>query len=439
MSNKSNKKMGLFSAMMILVGSVIGSGIFMTPGKVAAAAGSIGPTIIAWVAAGACGILCALVYAELAPMMPKAGGAYVFIREALGDGPAFAYGWSMTFGSFLPVIAMLATAFCTNLAIFFPGLTVTGQRIVGTVIILALMVANLCGVKFGSLIQNIFTVGKLGALALVIFGGLFVLEGGNFLSMTTETVEWGNSLNAAVPALLAFGGYYTLAYMSEEIDNPKRNLPLATIFGMGIVILVNVLLNLSCIGAVGFKELAGADTPVSMAAMTIFGPIGAAIVTLGALISIFGSLNGAIMGPPRVVYAMSKENMPFGFFSKLHPKFNTPYITLIIFGVVAIFFLWTGSFMTLLMMGTFVSRLLECIVALSLIVLRKKKPDAERPFKMWGYPVTAVLTILITGTLVCMVDPTQILHGLLLMATSIPAYLIFKHTLKKKAQEPAVK
>ena len=143
--------------------------------------------------------------------------------------------------------------------------------------------------------------------------------------------------------------------MSEEIDNPKRNLPLATIFGMGIVILVNVLLNLSCIGAVGFKELAGADTPVSMAAMTIFGPIGAAIVTLGALISIFGSLNGAIMGPPRVVYAMSKDNMLFGFFSKLHPKFNTPYITLIIFGVVAIFFLWTGSFMTLLMMGTFVS------------------------------------------------------------------------------------
>ena len=324
MSNKSNKKMGLFSAMMILVGSVIGSGIFMTPGKVAAAAGSIGPTIIAWVAAGACGILCALVYAELAPMMPKAGGAYVFIREALGDGPAFAYGWSMTFGSFLPVIAMLATAFCTNLAIFFPGLTVTGQRIVGTVIILALMVANLCGVKFGSLIQNIFTVGKRGALALVIFGGLFVLKGGTFLSMTTETVEWGNSLNAAVPALLAFGGYYTLAYMSEEIDNPKRNLPLATIFGMGIVILVNVLLNLSCIGAVGFKELAGADTPVSMAAMTIFGPIGAAIVTLGALISIFGSLNGAIMGPPRVVYAMSKDNMLFGFFSKLHPKFNTP-------------------------------------------------------------------------------------------------------------------
>lgn len=115
-----------------LVGCVIGSGIFMTPGTVAAAAGSIGPTVIAWITAGVCGLLCALVYAELSPMMPKAGGAYVFIREAFGDGPAFAYGWSMTFGSFLPVIAMLATAFCTNLAIFFPGLDVTGQRVIGT-------------------------------------------------------------------------------------------------------------------------------------------------------------------------------------------------------------------------------------------------------------------------------------------------------------------
>lgn len=257
--------------------------------------------------------------------------------------------------------------------------------------ILALMFTNIRGIKLGALVQNIFTVGKLGALALVIVGGWFVMKGANFTTMTTETVEWGRSFTAAVPALLAFGGYYTLAYMSEDIENPNKNLPLAMMLGMGIVIIVNVLLNMSCIGAVGFAELAGSSTPVTDAAKVIFGPLGAIIVTLGAMVSIFGSLNGTLLSTPRVPLAMSRDGMLFPFFGKLHPKYQTPYISIIIFSLAAIAFLWTGTFMTLLMMGVFVSRSLECIVTLSLIVLRKKKPDAHRPLKMWGYPIAAVL------------------------------------------------
>jgi APA family basic amino acid/polyamine antiporter len=338
----------------------------------------------------------------------------------------------MTFGSFLPVQAMLATALARNVAVLFPALNVTGQRVLGSVVILILMVANIRGVKMGSLIMNFFTVGKLTALGLVIVGGLVVMKGANFTTSVTPTVEWGNAFTAAVPALLAFGGYYTLSYMSGEIDNPKRNLPLATVFGMGIVILVNVTLNISSIGSVGFSKLAGAETPVSDAAQVIFGPIGAIIVTLGAIISIFGSLNGSVMSSPRVDYAMSQDGLIFGFFGKLHPKFQTPYITLLTFGALSIAFLWTGTFMTLLMMGVFVSRSLECFVALSLIVLRKKQPHAERPLKMWGYPISTVIAIAITAFLVSRVNPIQIRNGAILMLSSIPAYFIFKLTLKNR-------
>lgn len=435
MSNQDKslkRQLGLFSAVMILVGTVIGSGIFMTPGTVANVAGSFGPNILAWVIAGMAAIFLALVYAELAPMMPKAGGAYIYIREAFGDAPAFLYGWSMIFGSFLPVIALLATAFVTYLSYFFPSMSQTAGRIISTLIILILTIINIKGVKLGAIVQNVFTVGKLAALILVIIGGLITFKVENFSTSIVQTPEWSNTFKAAVPALLAFGGYYTLAYMSEEIDSPQKNLPLAMIIGMVIVIIINILLNMACIGALPYNVLSESSRPVADAALAIFGPIGGAIVAIGALVSIFGSLNSSLMGLPRVAFAMSRENLLFKSFSKLHLKYETPYITILVYGIVAIFFVWTGTFMSLLLMGVFVSRLLECLVAMTLIILRKKKPEINRPLKMWGYPITTILAIIITGYLVTLVDPLQIKNGALLMLTSIPAYFVFTRIYKSK-------
>lgn len=437
MSNNKNglkREIGLFSAVCILVGTVIGSGIFTTPGYVAASAGSFGPNMLAWVIAGVSGMLCALVYAELSPALPKAGGSYVYIDEAFGHVAAFAYGWSMIFGTFLAVIAMMATAFASNFAVLFPGLnlSITGQRLVASALILSLSLVNVLGVKSGSVVQNIFTVAKVGVLAMVIIGGIIALKPENFTSMTTETVEWGRSINTAVPALNAFGGYYTLSYMSGEIKNPKRNLPLATIIGMGIVIIINMLLTVACVGSVGFANLAGSATPVSDAAKVVFGDVGATLITLGATVSIFGSVNGSLLSMPRVAYAMAENDMMFPFFTKLHPKYKTPYITIVIYAVVAVAFVWTGNFMTLLMMSTFVGCLSEVAVCISLMVLRKKQPNLERPFKMWGYPVTAILAAIITFILLCYVSPQQILSGSLLMLTSVPAYFIFRAIVNKK-------
>jgi len=432
------RQLGLFSSMMILVGTVIGSGIFNTPGKVAAAAGGSGPNLLAWVIAGFAATMFALVYAELSPMFPKAGGAYVFIKEAFGSMAAFLYGWSMIFGSLMPVIAMLALGFINYLRFFFPAIDLTTSRIIGSVIVLVLSFINILGVKQGSKVQNIFTVGKLSALALVIVGGIFTIKGAYFQPVVGEA-GWSATFSAAVPAVLAFGGYYVLSYMSEEVENPSKNLPKATIFGMLIVIVVNVLINVVAIGNLPHDQLAASEKPVADVAMAIFGPIGAAIVSVGALVSIFGSLNSSVMGLPRLSFAMAREKLLFSFFGKLHPKYNTPYISIIIFAVASLFFIWTGTFMSLLLMGVFVSRTLECIVAISLIVLRYKQPNAERPLKMWGYPVTTILAVLITGYLVTLVDPVYIKQGALLMASSIPAYLIFKYLIPKTEAEAEAK
>ncbi len=434
--NGLKRQIGLFGAVAILVGAVIGSGIFMTPGTVAAAAGSFGPFMAAWILAGASGILCALVYAELAPAMPKAGGPYVYITESFGKGAGFVYGWSMTIGNYIPLVAMLATGFASNLAKLIPGITPTGIKMVATSVILALLILNICGTKLGSMVANIFTVGKLLALLLVIIGGFFLMSPENFTTVTTgsQTTEWSGVLSAAFPAFLAFGGYYQLAYMGADIKDPKRTLPLGMIIGMVIVIAINVLISIACVGTVGFAELAGSETPVVDAGTAIFGPAGTVIVTIGACVAIFGALNGGIMSYPRVSYSMSQNGLMFKAFGTLHKKYNTPYIPMLFICLTALIFVWTGSFSTLLAINVFAGRILECVVCLSLLVLRKKKPDMARPLKMPGYPVTTILAIVITFVICMTCSGEQMLKSICLMLTSIPAYFIFRALNKNETE-----
>lgn len=421
------RQIGLFGAITILVGAVIGSGIFMTPGTVAAAAGSFGPSMLAWGLAGLSGILCALVYAELAPAMPKAGGPYIYITEAFGEPAGFVYGWSMMLGNYIPLVALLATSFSKNFAQLLPsGVTDTGVKMIATAVILALMILNIRGTKLGSTVTNIFTVGKLLALILVIIGGFAILSPENFNSMTTHTVQWSGTLSAAFPAFLAFGGYYQLAYMAGDIKDPEKNLPKAMIIGMIIVITINVLVSVACVSSVGFASLAGSETPVVDAGKAIFGPVGGVIITIGACVSIFGALNGSVMSYPRVSYAMALNQLMFPTFGKLHDKYNTPYIPTLFICLLSLIFVWTGTFGTLLGINVFAGRILECFVCLSLLVLRRKKPDMNRPLKMPGYPVTTILAIVITGAICMTCSGAQIAKSLGLMATSIPAYFIFR-------------
>lgn len=421
------RQINLFGAVTILVGAVIGSGIFMTPGTVAAAAGSFGPFMAAWVLAGASGILCSFVYAELAPAMPKAGGPYIYITEAFGEGAGFVYGWSMTIGNYIPLVAMLATGFASNLAKLLPGMTPVGIKITATAVILFLMFLNIRGTRLGSAVANVFTVGKLLALLLVIIGGFCLLSPENFTSVTPSIpAPQSGVLSAAFPAFLAFGGYYQLAYMSGDIKNPQKTLPLAMILGMTVVIAVNILISVACVGVTGFAQLAGSETPVVDAGTAIFGPAGTIIVTIGACVSIFGALNGGIMSYPRVSYSMSRNGLMFQSFGQLHKRYQTPYVPTLFICLTALLFVWTGSFSTLLAINVFAGRILECVVCLSLLVLRKKRPDMSRPLKMPGYPLTVILAVIITFAICMTCSGTQMLQSIGLMLTSVPAYFIFR-------------
>ena len=220
--------------------------------------------------------------------------------------------------------------------------------------------------------------------------------------------------------------------MSGDIKDPKKTLPKAMIIGMIIVITINVLISVACVGTVGFANLAGSETPVVDAGTAIFGKAGTVIVTIGACISIFGALNGGIMSYPRVSYSMSQKGLMFKPFGKLHEKYNTPYIPTLFICLIALIFVWTGSFGTLLGINVFAGRILECVVCSSLLVLRKKKPDMARPLKMPGYPVTTILAIVITFIICMTCSSTQMIKSLCLMATSIPAYFIFRAIEKKR-------
>lgn len=204
------------------------------------------------------------------------------------------------------------------------------------------------------------------------------------------------------------------------------------IIGMIIVIAVNILISVVCVGTVGFAQLAGSETPVIDAGTAIFGPVGTIIVAIGASVSIFGALNGGIMSYPRVSYSMSQNGLMFKSFGRLHNRYNTPYIPTLFICLTALIFVWTGSFGTLLGINVFAGRILECIVCLSLLVLRKKKPDMSRPLKMPGYPVTTILAIAVTFIICMTCSGIQMIKSIGLMATSIPAYFIFRTLDKKK-------
>lgn len=434
MSNgKQNLKrsMTLFPAIMTVVTCIIGSGIFTVPGKVMASALGSGPNFVAWIVAGIACMLMALVYVELAPSLPTSGGAYGFVREAYGDKPAFFFGWSNMI-SHVSILAMMSLAFTNYLTYFLP-LSAIQAKIVASVIIIVVTTTNVVGLKLGTIVMSSFTVGKLVALGLVIVGGFFAIKAINFQPVTDPGLGWGTTITAAVPAIFAFGGYNQFAYMSGEVHKPEKTIPKAIVIGMIVVIIFNLTLSIVCTGALGVTALSQTDRAIASAADVIFGKAGATIVGIGALLSIYGTLNGSIMAMPRMIFSMANDGILPSVFGKVHQKYETPYVAISLYGILAMALMWSGSFGTLLMMGTFLGRMLEILVASTLYTLRKKRPDLPRPAKMWGYPFTYIFVILLTIVLACLVPVKQILLAIILAATSIPGYFIFARSNQKKS------
>ncbi|MEO2185253.1 MAG: amino acid permease, partial [bacterium] len=390
--------LSLMDATMINAGGIIGSGIFMVPATVALYTASSSLFFMVWIFGGIISLFGALSVAELGAAMPKAGGQYVYLNEAYGPVWGYLYGWSAVVVINTASMAAVGVAFAEYLKFFYPISNLAVKEIAIFSIIL-LTIINIVDVKSGARFQNVFTFAKLGAILGVILLGLF-LEGGstqNFSPLFTDRPPLSliGPLGLAMVAVLwTFDGWIFVTYVAGEVKNPKRNIPLSLIFCMVIVLTVYLALNTVLVYVLGFDQMIGSELVMADAASKFIGGNGAAIVTIIILISLIGANNGFILTSARINYAMARDNRFFKQAAIIHPKFQSPANALIIQCIWACILTFSGTFNQLITYIIFASWIFYGMSAGAVIILRKKKPDMERPYQIPFYPWIPIIFIL---------------------------------------------
>ena len=388
-SPKLDRQLGLFDSTMMVIGIVIGSGIFMTTGLMADALPSASLILIAWLLGGLQMLAGALTYAELGAAMPKAGGQYVYLREAYGSLPAFLFGWVAFIAYLSGTNAAIAVAVSEHLGSFYPlfstetsmfsfGIfSISGGKVFALFLIMGLSLINYCGVVFGKWIQNIFTVLKIGTILLFAIAGLFMSSGHHLdLSLNPTHMGFGAILTGMGIALVAVnwtvGGWDYITLAAGEIKDPKKNIPLALLMGTVVILVLYFLINITYLKAQPMATLAGEVKVGEATARVLYGNGIAGLFTGVIIISMFGSLNGNILVGPRVTYAMAKDNLFFSSAAHVHPRFHTPGNAIIIQGVWASILTLSGTFEELITLVVFVNFMLWIAAASTVFVLRKK-------------------------------------------------------------------
>ena len=389
--------LSLLDATMINVGGIIGSGIFMVPATVAFFTGSSSLFFLVWILGGIVSLFGALSVAELGAAMPQAGGQYVYLNEAYGPIWGYLYGWSAVAVINTASIAAVGVAFSEYLGFFFP-ISDASIKGIAVVTIVLLTIINIVDVKSGARFQNLFTLSKLGAIFGIILLGL-VMEGGTNQNLSPIFSDKpfigliGPLGLAMVSVLWTFDGWIFITYVAGEVKNPGRNIPLSLIFCMLIVVSVYLLLNYVLLFILGFTGMNGSELVVSDAASVFLGNKGAAVVTLIILISLVGANNGSILTSARINYAMARDKLFFNQAAQIHSRFKSPANALIIQCVWACILTFTGTFNQLITYIIFASWIFYGMSAGAVIILRKKKPDMDRPYKTPAYPWIPIIFI----------------------------------------------
>jgi APA family basic amino acid/polyamine antiporter len=440
------RQLGLFDSTMMMMGIVIGSGIFLTTGIMAQAVPSIPMILLAWLLGGLLILAGALTYAELGVSLPEAGGQYVYLREAYGHLFGFLFGWKMFLVNMTGSIAALGVAFAEYFGSFFPSLstqkillstkigsltyTLSRGQLVAVAVILLLTSINYIGVAFGKTVQNVLTVIKIGTILVFIVVG-FSLANGPSVDLSFNPEGWslaqlltGFGL-AFVSVFWAFDGWNNINYVAGEIKDPKRNLKFALIMGTLGTTLLYFFTNIVYFFALPLDEMKGVVTVAERASFSLFGATAAGLISAMILISILGALNGAIFVGPRVYYAMARDGLFFKRVGGVHPRFKTPGFSLVLQAVWASFLALTGTFEQLFTFAMFAGILFWVLAAAAIFTLRKKRPDLPRPYKAWGYPaVPMIFIVALSGILLNTLvrRPVESLAGVALMIVGIPVY-----------------
>jgi APA family basic amino acid/polyamine antiporter len=430
------RALGPFDATMVVIGGIIGSGIFINPYIVAQRLDSTFLVLAAWTAGGAIALAGAFAYAELGALFPRAGGQYVYLRDAYHPLAGFLYGWALLALIESGAIAAVAITFATY-ALRLVGRTDVAPVPIAVAAVVLLSIVNYLGVKPGSRVLNVFVVLKVSALALLIGAGLFAPASEGWWTAARETTPGGAGTLVAfgaalVPILFAYGGWQNANYVAEEIENPRRNLPLSLLAGTVTVILIYVAVNAVYIRALGLEGLAATTTPASTAARIMFGGPGDAFVTAAIAISTFGFLDLGILAPTRVYYAMAADGVFIPALAKLHPTYGTPWLAIAIQSTWTCVLALTGRYEQLLNYVVFADWIFFGLTVSTVLIFRRTFPLAQRPansFRAPGYPVVQMAFVVVSAVVVLSVvwaDPGSAARGALLLAAGIPVFYWFR-------------
>jgi APA family basic amino acid/polyamine antiporter len=469
--------LGLFDATTIVMGSMIGSAIFIVAAEISREVKSPGMFLVSWILAGAMTVMAALSYGELAAMMPLAGGQYVYLRESLGHLFGFLYGWTLFLVIQTGTIAAVAVAFGKFLGIFFPwvsennillnigGVVLFGHRLafvfsseqlIAILTLVGLGALNIFGLRLGAIVQNVFTTLKVGGLFGIVGVGVWWLSTRHASPIASvpqpsfwQGAHWDFStlttlFVALVGPLFAADAWNNVTFTGSEVKHPDRNLPLSLLIGTVVVCGLYFFCNLVYIHVLPFAGSPNGLTPiargvqhvsedrVATAAMEVaIGPIGSTLMAIAIIISTFGCINGMSLAGARVYYAMAKDGLFFPSVARVHPKYHTPAIALIVQAVWACLLTLSGTYNQLLDYVIFAVLIFYILTILGLFRLRRMRPDAHRPYRVWGYPVVPGLYFILAcaADLAILVNKSrESVAGLGLVALGIPVYYLWRRS-----------
>ncbi len=421
---------------LLLVGTVIGSGIFLVPGSVLAQSGGhVGLALTVWLVGGVLSLLGALTYGELGAMNPQAGGIYVYIRDAFGRLPAFLYGWTLFFVISSGSLATLSVAF-SNYAGQFVTLSPAGSRVLSVAMIVAIAIINIIGTRKSANVQNLATTLKVGALLAISAAFIFLGTGLDGVAaqllpaMDTGTLMAGLG-TAMIGVLWAYEGWQYVTFSAGEAIGPQRSFPRALLIGTAALIGIYLLANIGYIAALGPEAVAASNRVAAEAVTVVMGPAAGMLIAAAILISIFSAANGLTMTAPRVYYAMAQDKVFFARLAEVHRGFGTPALAIGVSSAWAVVLAVSGTFEQLLTYVVFAGWLFYAVGAASIFVYRKRSPHAARPFSVPGYPVTPALFILAAASIVLntlLVQPERALVGIGVVLLGVPVYWFWRAT-----------
>jgi basic amino acid/polyamine antiporter, APA family len=444
------RRLGLLSAVAVVVGSTIGSGIFRTPAVVADRIEVLWLFAAAWILGGAVALAGALTYAELSAMMPRSGGVYVYLREALGPLWAFLFGWAQLLvlrPAAYGAISITSAEYLWRLAgedgtqvLFGP---LSGAQITAAALVVVVAVVNYRGIQLGAVIQNVSTVLKVAALLVLVgLGVWWGLAGIGHVDVASSPVAVPEMTLvsafglAMVPVLWSYDGWSDVGFIGGEVRDPQRTLPRAFLAGTGLVAGLYLLVNAAYLMVVPLEQMPGSKLIAADVAEAVLGGLGVVFVSGAVALSTFGTLNGSMMTGPRIFYAMAEDRLFFRRFARVQPRHGTPGAAIVLSAILGVIFVSIRTFSELADQFVIGIWPFYALGVLSVFVLRHKRPDAERPYRAWGYPWVPALFLIAALFLLgnyLVSKPWLFLANLGVIATGVPVFWAWR---RRNAAEP---